>query len=291
MAFVTRSSSTTLWPDCGGRWAANHARALVEEHGFELGRTPYTIMAMMGSSVHAGAAYDLKYKLEHEQSPSLTDAEDAALADLDQRLEESREADHEVNWDHTAAHRGDAQKQIRRMLRVVHEQVVPKISPIAVEEKLEVDLGDDFVVSGTLDYFCLASEGQIPLDISGTGIVDLKTGQEGLHVKQQGTYSLIRRSHGFSVDWLAIAHVPRVSLKQIQPDANWFLVPLGYAEQAARRTLFDIKERVQEFRRTGDPHVFPRNPFSKLCSKKWCPAHPDHQTAQPFCLDPITVRA
>jgi hypothetical protein len=275
---VIRSSSSTQYPDCGGRWAGRHVPHLVLAAGFDLGVTPSTIAALMGTATHAGGAYALKHKLEHVTVPPLRDAEEAALASFDAGLDKSKDFGGDVDWnqDGTTYTFSSAQQQIRRMYRVVHEQIVPRISPLAVEDKLEVDLDDNILLSGTLDYFARALPGDIPLPVKGEGIVDLKTGAEGLHVKQQGNYSLIRRSHGFEVHWLAIAHVPRISLKRPQPDANWFLVPLEYAEQAARRTVFDIKERILEFRATGDPHVWPRNPLSKLCSPRFCPAHPAH---------------
>lgn len=258
-----RCSALTMWPNCERCVAAKLFPELIKGKGFELRQTPIHVGAPIGTGVHGGAALDMTVKMRTGELASLREATDKAMYDLDVALEEAGE----IDWKPIAAVNLDqAQKQVRRMLGVVHVHLSPKVYPKAVEDHLIADLGDGFVLTGHRDLYCIEIERDAWI------IIDLKTGAVvGAHLPQIGGYSNLGRSHGNRVDGAKIFHVPRVPLKKTQPDPMIVNVPIETAERAAERICKRIKESVTEFIKSGDHHTFMANPMSKLCNDR-CPA-------------------
>lgn len=172
-------------------------------------------------------------------------------------------------YDEVTDNRPVAQKQIARMVTSYAKGIAPEIEPIAVEERLEADLGDGFILSGQADQ--VARE--------PNKLRDLKTGKfQRANPVQYGLYSRLLRAHGIQVDGLVEDFVPRVRLNKPQPDPRSLVVPIGPAEWAAESTIQDMKASVGEFVRrfhAGDSppeEAFRANPQSQLCSSRYCPA-------------------
>ena len=272
---VIRASSLTYWPDCERRGAARLFKSIVEGRGFLLRTTPIHVGAPIGTATHAGAAYGLQTKIDTGELSSLSEARDVSMAALDEALVR----DGEIDWKpREAANVDQAQKQVTRMLAMVHTRVSPTIWPAAVEDRLKADIGDGFVLSGQRDIYgieTLASGGAYydpKADDGWWKIKDLKTGAHpGPHGPQTGAYGILARTHGYRVDGADIIQIPRVTLNKPQPEPIIIKVPIESAERAAESTYKRAKSSLIEFMKTGDPHVFLANPASIMCSDR-CPA-------------------
>lgn len=270
-----RCSALTLWPDCERRAAARLFKSIIGAKGFFLRTTSIHVGAPIGTGVHAGAAFGLQTKIDTGELSSLSDATDVALTGFDQALEE---VDNQVEWKPgVAGNRDQGQKQVIRMLAMVHLKLSPTINPAAVEDRLEADIGDGFILSGQRDIYGVEVHNHPPAyparyAADSWKIKDLKTGVgSGSHMPQIGAYGILARSHGNRVDGAEILHVPRVPLKKPQPKPTIIAVDIEEAERSAERTYERAKASMIEFMKTGDHHAFQANPASKLCNES-CPA-------------------
>lgn len=277
-----RASALTLWPDCERRAAARLFWSIIREKGYELRQTPIHVGAPIGTATHAGAAHGLKNKILTGELTSLDEATEVALVSFDEELDK----DQEIDWrPKEAGNRDEGQRQVMRMLAMIHIRVSPTIRPVAVEDRLEADIGDGFILSGQRDLYAVELIEDPPDIISHDAngvwkIRDLKTGAgSGSHMPQTGAYGLLARTHGDRVDGADIIHLPRVPLRHRQPEPVIIPVDIEEAEQSAERTYERAKSSLVEFMETGDHHAFLANPFSKLCNDK-CPAW-----GTPFCKE------
>ena len=257
-----RASSLPGYPDCPRRWAARQLRTEIETAGYRLRTTGTSIAAAIGTGVHGGAAYLLKEKMLGRKP---FDAEDEAV-------DVFREAIHdgEILMDEkTAPTKNDAEKQVTRMLAAFERGVLPAVNPIMVEERLQAIRGN-ITLSGQGDNLCEEPN----------ALRDLKTGaRAGMHRPQLGAYSLLYRSHGRQVHRAIVDFIPRVSLRQAQPEVISTEYDASRCETAALRVLDHIERDMKLFREgdgkaflPGDPWAFAANPSSMLCSERWCPA-------------------
>lgn len=259
-----RPSSFPSFEDCGRRAAVPLFRAMILDAGYELRELGQNVGANVGTGVHAGAAYSLKAKMETGELGHDDEAEQRALDAFDERLETEG-----CIWDATTDGRNTAQKQIVRMTRSYRRKVAPGIEPVAVEERLEADAGDGFVVSGQFDN--LARE--------PARLRDIKTGAwRRSYITQYGVYSMICRANGYDVTELGEDFIRRVRIGHAQPDPEYHALDIALCEWEARAVVEDIKRSVTEFERRlregGAPPetAFRANPASMLCSAKWCGA-------------------
>lgn len=269
MSTVIRASSLPGYSDCSRRWAARTLHAELKEAGYDVGEHKMTsIGASVGTGVHGGAAMLLIEKMNNGNVSDsvITQAGDFAISELSEKSKEG------VLWDKATENMNDAQKQTLRMLTAYRLGVMPNINPVAVERRLEADLGDGFMLSGQSDLQTLQ-----PGDIR-----DTKTGTIArMHFAQIGSYSLLARTRHkeLPVTELHVDFIPRVSMKKPQPAPIVEEYDQSVAEHAAQATIDHIKTAVAEFRRrvtSGDAppeNAFLANPSSMLCSAKWCPAH------------------
>ena len=264
---VIRPSSLPAWNDCPRRTAARLFPELVTGAGYTLRAVATHVGATVGSGVHAGAATTLKAKMETGDLGPEDVAVETAFAEFDARAEESG-----VVWDATTDNRNAAQVQIRKMTRAHRKHVAPEIQPVVVEERLEADVGDGFIISGQLDALAMEPDSRLR---------DLKTGvTRRANGAQYGSYSMLFRAHGYEVGSIVEDYVKRVRSAEPQPEPESHLLPIDAAEQDAVEAIADVKRSVGEFlARAADldgppPHTaFRANPASMLCSERYCPAH------------------
>lgn len=249
-----------MWPDCPRRNAAKAYRDLIQNHtGILLRETVPHIGAIVGTAVHKAAEYTMATKLESGELGKDDEATERAIDSL------KKGASYGAIWDNTTPRPNDAEKQTIRMARAFRQTVAPKITPIAVETRLEADVGDGFFISGQSDVVTITPE----------GIRDTKTGAvQRVNMAQLGGYGITTALHhplhgGAS---LTEDYIERATLRRQQPppvEINYDPILAGLVTWAHIRM---IKNQITEFMRTGEPLSFPSNPNSMLCSEKFCPA-------------------
>ena len=262
---VIRCSSLPSWEDCERRGAATSFPELIRDAGFDLRRRQAHVGALVGSGTHAGAAYLLTEKMKSGEPGNASEAEDRAIAELRKRLE----AEGAV-WDATTQNYPTAQKQVARMVKTYRRTLAVEITPISVEEELEVKLGGGFILLGHTD--ALAREFR--------RLRDLKTGTtQRANGSQYGAYGLLLRTLGRQIDQIVEDYLERVPLDHAQPDPVSTILPFVEPQQRAYEVIEGIRGSVAEFeRRLRDdaprpPELaFRANPMSVLCSEKFCPA-------------------
>ena len=158
------------------------------------------------------------------------------------------------------------------MVKTYRRSLAPLLVPMTVEQRLFVDVGDGWTISGQAD-------GVIASDPFQT-IRDLKTGtRRRANAVQYGAYAVIWRSHNHDVQRLIEDYLARVKLDALQPPPLEIEIPIVEAAQAAWEAIERIKAWTAEFHRRlanssgRAPHTaFPANPASNLCSSRFCPA-------------------
>lgn len=262
---VIRPSSLTTETDCARRWAAIHYAPQVMAAGFHLReRALLHVGAAVGSGVHAAAHFTLDAKRRTGELGNAREAEDRAEAEFLHR------AEYGLNWDETTDRLPTAQEQMRRMTRAYRRYLAPDLVPIAVEQRLDVDVGDGWVLSGQAD----ALAGDPDADLR-----DLKTGvRRRPNGVQYASYHVIFTAHGFRPHDIIEDFVQRVRLKNEQPPPVSQVVPLDQGMADAWQAIEDIKAGTATFDARvasgmGAPAAaFRANPQSQLCSDRWCPA-------------------
>lgn len=262
-----RPSSLTTADDCARRFAARHLAEMIASAGYELNRsTRRHVGAAVGTAVHAGAAYTLETKRLTGYLGNPTEAEDRAAAALDEELQG------ETQWDDTTSGVPIAKRQVQRMVRSYRRFLAPELTPLLVETRLTIDVGDGWTVSGQADGVMAGDPHE--------EIRDLKTGTRARsNVAQYGAYAIVWRSHGYQVRTLVEDYLARVRIDREQPPPVPIAADVAVSSQHAWETIERIKAAAGEFeRRVADPtarppHLaFPANPASQLCSPNFCPA-------------------
>ncbi len=241
-------------------------RDLLLSGGYEV-RSDMTghVGGAIGSGVHAAAGYTLTEKRSTGELGNEREAIDRAEAEFLER------AQYGVIWDEATDSRPTAQKQLARMTRVYRRDVATEIDPTLIEERLEADIGDGWVLSGQMDSFA-----GNPDDV----IDDLKTGtRQRDNGVQYALYAVLLRGYSFEVRGIRERYIARVPLRKEQPPARTSSVDLNAAIIDAWEIVEDIKRSTELFRERLDnpghrPPIaaFRANPASQLCSAKWCPA-------------------
>lgn len=263
---IIRPSSLTSWGDCPRRAAASLFKREIRDAGFDLNDSLNSIAAGVGTATHAGAAVILMEKMGDASLPSgaLTAGVDAAIDSLVAQVRDG------VVWDDTTPTKTIAERQIKRMTRAYFQYLAPIIEPIAVEERLEADAGDGFVVSGQSDAIAREPD----------AVRDLKTGVASrTHAPQLGAYAMLQASHGRIVKSGKTDFIKRVHPDKDQPPPVTTEYPLDDIVQVARHRIERIKRELTEFRRRLDDGdaapewSFDVNPMSMMCTAKFCSAY------------------
>ena len=263
---VIRPSSLTTYLDCPRRFAARHLADEVANAGYRLSPVRRThIGAAVGTGVHAAASFTLEAKRTTGDLGNASEAEDRANASF------MEAAEYGVDWDATTANLSTAQRQLARMTRSYRKHLAPQISPVLVEQRMEADVGDGFIVSGQLDT--LAGDPDSVLR-------DLKTGtQQRANGVQYAAYSMLFEAHGFRMRRLLEDYLARVRIDREQPPPVSTEVNMRDNQADALEAIDGIKrdtarflERVASPTGRPPPSAFRPNPASSLCAARWCPA-------------------
>jgi hypothetical protein len=214
--------------------------------------------------MHAGIGFILEEKMKSGELGNKTESEHKAIDSLKECVIDG------VMWDDVTPNTNDAQLQVVRMVNVYRYSLAQTIEPVAVERRLEVTVGDGFILSGQSDLQTL-EPGKIR---------DHKSGKlHRMHHGQIGSYSLLARTAHpeLPIKELCVDFIPRVTMKKSQPLPITDDYDQRVAENAAHSTLQQIMQTTIDFRRrlAGDEppeHAFLANPSSMLCSEKYCPA-------------------
>ena len=252
--YVIRPSMLVSWNDCPRRTAARAYRDLFVSFGYELREVQSSAGAAVGTAVHSGAAYTLQSKVDTGEPGQDDEADERAIASFREEIQDG------ADWDDTTPRPNDGEKQVRRMVAEYRRSVAPKRNPVAVEARLEADIGDGFLLSGQADALVLEPG----------GIVDLKTGIERINTSQLGAYSLLARSHGREINKVAEDFIPRVKANYAQPEAKEISYPPEFAERVAQQRIAAVKRDLLAFIGSGDAIDLPANPSSMLCNGRYC---------------------
>ena len=262
-----RPSSLIVYLDCPRRWAATQQADLIAAYGYKLQlERPTHVGACVGSGVHAGAGYTLAEKRLTGELGNASEAEDRAVQEMRERMH------YGVSWDGTTSDLTTAQKQVARMTRSYRAHLAPQIVPMVIEERLEADIGEGWILSGQPDT--MAGDPQ-------RDIRDLKTGvRRRANAVQYGAYYILLQAHGYQPVTINEDFLRRVRMDKEQPPPESHSAPLALAVADALEAVDDIKRSVRRFedRAKGDTSgrapqtAFRANPNSQLCGAKWCRA-------------------
>ncbi len=247
-----RASSLPSYADCARRTAAKMLQKDLEAMGIEFNYNPTGIGATIGTSTHEGANSILGTFISEGFLGNTNIAIDAAH----NKFEEIRQSE-EIVYDDITPSYDRASIQLKGLISSYREHIAPKIQPLQIELRLEVDLGDSFILSGQYDVREIKA------------IRDLKTGAVSRgNIAQYGAYAILNISHGNNIESLVEDYLPRSSSTK-QP--SFYYYDTQTAIISAKKILKQIKSDVAEFKATQNPFSFQANPQSTLCSDKFCP--------------------
>lgn len=251
-----RSSMLPAYFDCARRAAAKQFTKTIQSAGFQLRETSPSVGSSFGTAAHSGLEFMLRHKMENLVTGSAEAALEVALGKL------GEEAKDGLEWDDTTPNISTAALQMRRVMDEC-ANLAERINPVRVEWELCANLGDDFELTGHVDYF------------TKEGIVrDFKSG--ALHRPYQaqlGAYALLAKANGEEVKGVAIDWIARQPKSKPQTPVEVETYPISTCEKAAWSTIQRIKRDVLAFKDSGDPFEFPANPMTMMCSDRFCSAH------------------
>lgn len=255
--FVIRASSWSSLFDCAHRWEGVHI----------LGMTlPSSPRARLGTAIHASTAlYDQSRMSGY--GLSISDTADIFVETL-------REQKEEVDWSLEKDLTIKTAESIGLTLHSIYcSDISPQYEFEAVEmttEPLLVDCGDgvEILLKGTMD------RSRVVKNRHGSAICDLKSGAKAVikgqanvsgHGAQVGTYEMLKE-HTTGTPSTAPAEIiglktsgkPEVKVGQIENPKELLV---GTEDSPG------LMHYAKEFFRSG---LFPPNPSSYLCSKKYC---------------------
>jgi hypothetical protein len=232
----------------------------IESAGFSLRTTKRTIGAVIGTQFHSRAAAVLKARME-----GCTDFEQLA------KLADGISCDYNeepTEWDATT---GDAAAADLALTKIVRAWLPTglAIEPRLVEQKMEKDLGNGFVLSGHID---VATKENV--------IRDHKTGAQKPEPQAQlGGYGILfEHKYNESVSGLVADWVKRVGKTKPQEAPKVLVFDVGECKSAANRVLDQAMDDLEAFRKSGNPWEFMANPQTMMCGEKYCTAF-----NTPFC--------
>lgn len=252
---TVRASSLPELFDCPARWEAKHVKKL---------RLPSSSNATLGKAVHAGTAlYDSS---RIGGNPLSADEAAGAVVDI------IHKPDEDVDW------AGDSPQEAEKIALGLHRlycaEIAPKQRYIAVEaacEHLEItDIG--IALTGTTDRVTMTEDGY--------GIADIKTGKNAVaadgtvktqgHAAQMAVYELLAEQ----ATGRAISAPAQIIGLQVAKTAKGQRAGTGKIYGARELLLGDedmpgLLEHAAAILERG---MFPGNPRSMMCDKKYCPA-------------------
>lgn len=205
----------------------------------------FSASAAVGTSCHKGAEFELKEKLSGLK-PSLSAANDAAISELRSQ---------DLEFDDETRTMNDAEKKTLKMLSIFDKNVLEKIDPKTVENRLSIEI-NEFVITGQTDV--------VEMDDS---IVDHKFGKSKAsgYLVQMGINSILVGGNSGSIK------ISTVDPKSF--DDKIYDFEKKQAEILAQKMLKRIIPQIRDYMKTGDPMSFDFNPGNNLCSERFCPAY------------------
>lgn len=260
---VIRVSSLPSYADCARRDAARSRRQEIEAAGYALRETGKSIGAVIGTATHAALEAAFRAKLAGD---TIAPSEFADRAEAEIR----EGAASGIIWDDTSKNSGDATRQAVKQSRIIWDTYRDRLEPVAIEERVQADLGDGFILRGHIDvrgYFVGDPR------LVGGGIADFKTGTVmRANAIQYGGYGLVARANRLEVNWAAEIYAKRVAPTKPQPEPLLAPYDVAEAERGAWEVAHKMKADLEAFRASGNPWAFLPNPNSMNCSDKYCPA-------------------
>lgn len=258
---IVRASS---WPelfDCGYRWYAKNILGL---------RNPSAGASALGTAVHAGTALYDKARLAGEPG-SVIDAVDAARAAI-------ANPEEPVAWDDDLT-QSDADALAIKLTTKYCTEVAPTRRYRVIEarcEDLDIATRHGIIrVTGTVDRIRQDEDGR-------HGVDDIKTGSRATEKTEAGGRRAVTKGHHLQLGIYTLMAEQATGLRMEAPAAIVGLqttkdVPWGIGEVADVKTPLvgtdDAPGLIEIAAHMLSEGLFPPNPKSFLCSKKYCPAH------------------
>jgi hypothetical protein len=253
---AVRASSWGSLFDCAYRWEAEHLLKM---------RLPSGLRAQLGTAIHASTAAFDAGRLPGAEPVDAGDAADVFVSTLHQ-------PDREVDYRHDDI----TLKEAERIGLTLHTRYCLELSPQfqfrSVEQKLEpldIDCGNGTAVrlTGTMDRARVAdtADGIVIPDIkTGSRVIENGTAKTKGRAAQLGTYQLMyEQTEGVRTVGAQVIALQTTAGAEARASAVF----------DARRVMVGTEDQkgliyfAAEMFRTG---LFPPNPQSMLCSKKFC---------------------
>lgn len=253
-----RVSTLAHWTDCPRRGAANAFRELITDAGFHLNDRRHTVSAAIGTGVHAGAAHTLKEKREARKVKLKV----AIEIGIEKYRSETADG---VEYDDLSGNRNIAEKQVKIITEIFHNQVAPGIEPVEIECPMDGKIA--------LDGLTILLIGH-PDVMETDSIHDLKTSKnvKGYSAQLGGYKMLSKANKAGKHNRLIIDWIPRVPVSKPHPGALAIDMAPEICVNEANSVILSIKEQVSNFILLPVPMCFPANPCSNLCSERYCTA-------------------
>jgi len=260
---MIRPSSGPSYNDCARRTIAKAYGFLLRDAGYEPRQLSSSVGAAVGSSVHKAGEYSLHIKMETgDDTGTDNDAIDAAVAEFDARIEDG------VIWDDTTPTRNAAQKQIDVMTRMYRSRIVPKLVPVMIERRIELQYKPGFEISGQPDVVANVEDQLKP------GLRDTKTGVvQRANGAQYGNYAALLKSVHVPVSSITEDFLQRMPVGKSQPEPISKTYDVRTCIALAKATNDRMIRDINTFLETGDIETFAPNPMSMMCGDKYCPLH------------------
>ena len=260
--FTIRPSSLPSYNDCPRRTIAKAYPFLLRDAGYFPRELPSSVGAAVGSSVHKAGEHSLRIKMETGGNIGTdADAIDAAVAEFDERIEEG------VIWDDTTPTRDAAQRQIDVMSKMYRSRIVPKLTPIMIEGRIELKYKPGFLISGQPDVVEANGALKPSLRDTKTGVV------RRANSAQYGDYIALLNSVHIEVGNAVEDFLQRVRVNAPQPEPESHSYDVKACVALAKATNDRMIRDIQTFLETGDIETFAPNPMSMMCGDKYCPLH------------------
>ena len=257
-----RSSSWGDLLDCAARWSAIHIEKIYR---------PSSVPAMMGTAIHYGTAIYDSAKVE-QRTPSIEEAVEAAHQKV-------RQPDEEIKWMADDYSRRQAEEITIKATELYCREVSPLYEYSAVELRpvpLDIDVDGQIIrITGQMDRTRIIKD---PLYENGEGITDVKTGKRIVDSQgkvstkgfkfQLGVYEILTE-HSYGRKVTLPAQIAAVSTAK-QPKAGTAAVYDAKALMLGTPEEPGIIETAGRMVKAG---LFPPNPYSRLCSEKFCPIY------------------
>lgn len=267
-----RCSALSRYADCPRSAAARLFKNEIGKYG--LAPSQNSAGAAIGTAVHAMMADLFRQKLE-------TGHMDISRAAENRESQFVNELEKDTIWDATTPHIETAKKQVRALCRAFLP-IAEMTDPLDFETKREAwvnPLGGQSVtvkLTGTRDVMDTNYE-----------IHDHKTGRSFPKAHAQlGGYALLADLNDEEVRAVRINFAPRLGVTKLDDTvARSLRLDIDECRNAAWNTIREIQKHYEDFlsRKDSPEWAFPANPYSQICTEKYCSAYGTEWCKVGFC--------